>query len=66
MMTQATEPLLSSYMMAAVSSAQFVTGLGLGVVLGVYLMSRKSKKHAHKETEETNEDSSEYTDVSCQ
>lgn len=60
-MTQAPEQLLSSYMMAAFSSAQFVTGLGLGVVLGVYFMSRKSKKHATRK-EIPAEDSSEYTD----
>ncbi|KAJ1527596.1 hypothetical protein ONE63_007559 [Megalurothrips usitatus] len=61
-MSQAPDPAIASYIMTVFSSTQFVTGLGLGVVVGVLLMSRRANKDSpcspRDEDESETEDSS--------
>ncbi|XP_026287276.1 peptidyl-tRNA hydrolase 2, mitochondrial-like [Frankliniella occidentalis] len=63
-MSQAYDSILSGITMSPFYSTQFVAGLGLGVVLGIFLMSRKSRKSKEKmnssdaEDDDISEDSS--------
>lgn len=56
-MSSESDPLLASYIMAVFSGTQFITGVGLGVVLGIFFMSRRSK--GSKDETNTSTDNSE-------